>query len=463
MEQEKKDNFFKDSVLKIALPVTLQSIFQASFSVIDQVMIGQLGSVSVAGIGLGSKFASLFSVVINAVAVAAGIMIAQYVGSKNEERVKKSFFCNTGIAMLIAALFTVLSLFLPELIMSAYSREEATILTAAQYLWILAFGFLPMVVSLFLSTLLRSTGLARLPMYGSVLSVVINVVLDYLMIFGKAGFPVMGVKGAAWATTAARIIEALWLIGCFLFAARSDTWNWGITELSEQEEKQEKAAPGAEEKSFWQILTPILLPILLCEFLWSLGENIYAVIYGRMGTQDCAAMTLINPIQSLVIGALSGISAAAGIIIGKLLGEGSYEMAYKRSKSLMKYGWIGSVAFSILVLIGAPYYVQIYNVEEAVREMTIAILALYALISPVKVQNMILGGGILRSGGQTKYLLAIDTIGTWCFGIPLGLLAAFVLHMPIYQVYFMLSLEEGIRLLISWFVFRKRKWMKNIG
>lgn len=456
-----KENFFKDSVLKIALPVTLQSIFQASFSVIDQVMIGQLGSVSVAGIGIGSKFASLFSVVINAVATAAGIMVAQYVGSKNKERIKKSFLYNTGIAFAIAVVFTILSLFLPELIMSAYSKEEATILAAAQYLWILAFGFIPMVISLFLSTLLRSTGLAKLPMYGSVLSIVVNVVLDYLMIFGKAGFPAMGVEGAAWATTIARVIEAVWLVGCMLFALKSEKWNWGISDQAQV--KEEKDDAKEEAKSFGQILVPILLPILLCEFFWSLGENVYAAIYGRMGTEDCAAMTLINPIQSLVIGALSGISAAAGIIIGKLLGEGSYELAYKRSKSLMKYGLIGSAAFSVLVLIGAPYYVQIFRVEDSVRALTVSILIAYALISPVKVQNMILGGGILRSGGQTKYLLFIDTIGTWCFGIPLGLLAAFVLHLPIYQVYFILSLEECIRLGISWVVFRRRKWMKNIA
>ena len=350
------------------------------------------------------------------------------------------------------------------MIMSAYSEDEATILAAAQYLWILAFGFIPMVVSLFLSTLLRSTGLAKLPMYGSVLSIVINVVLDYLMIFGKAGFPVMGIAGAAWATTIARIIEALWLVGCLIFALKSGKWNWGITAQTVQEEDtKEEIAKENEQKSFGQILIPILLPILLCEFLWSLGENIYAVIYGRMGTEDCAAMTLINPIQSLVIGALSGISAAAGIIIGKLLGEGSYEEAYARSKSLMKYGLIGSAALSALVLLGAQYYVQIFQVEEQVKTLTVYILVAYALISPVKVQNMILGGGILRSGGQTKYVLMVDTIGTWCFGIPLGLLAAFVLHLPIYQVYFILSLEECIRLGISWVIFRRRKWMKNIA
>lgn len=459
----KKESFLKDSVLKIAMPITMQSIFQASFSVIDQVMTGQLGSVSVAGIGLGSKFASLYSVLLSAVVAAAGIMIAQYVGSRSKRGIQISLFANMGIAALIAAVFTLLSAFLPGWIMSAYSADTDTVLTAAGYLRILAFGFPAMVIVQFLSMLLCSTGLAKLSMYGSILSIVLNVVLDYTMIFGKGGMPALGVAGAAWATTIARMVNALFLAGCFWCVISSRRWNWGI----KTEEKQ--PLPEAENTfqgsfgSFFRILLPILLPILLCEFLWSLGENIYAVIYGRMSTADCAAMTLLNPIQALVIGALSGLSSAAGIIVGKLLGEENYEEAYARSKSLMWYGLIGSFAFSLLLLIVAPYYVRLFQVEEEVKGLTVWIMVAFAAVSPIKVQNMILGGGILRSGGQTKYVLFIDAVGTWCFGIPLGLLAAFVLSLPIYWVYFILSLEEGVRLLISWIVFRRKKWMQNVS
>lgn len=449
----KKESFLKDSVLKIAMPVTLQSVLQASFSVVDQIMTGQLGSVGVAGIGLASKFASIYSVVIAAIGTAAGIMMAQYVGAGNKKGIKTALFVNMGIALVIAILFMLPSLFLPRQVMSAYSTDVDTIATAAQYLWILAFGFIPMTISLFLSTLLRSTGLAKHPMYVSVFSVLVNLFLDYVMIFGKAGFPRMGVAGAAWATTIARIVEAVCLIGCLLWALTDKHWNWGIS----------TGKTAEPEKKFLVILLPILLPILLCEFLWSLGENIYAIIYGRMGTADCAAMTLINPVQALVMGALSGLSSGAGIIIGKLLGEEKYEEAYARSKQLMKYGLMASLTLSVLLLIAAPYYVRIFAVEEEVRRLTVYILAAYALISPVKVQNMILGGGILRSGGQTWYSLMIDTIGTWGFGIPLGLLSAFVFHLPIYLVYFILSLEECVRLGISFIIFRKRKWMRNIS
>ncbi len=484
--KKEKDNFLKESVLKIALPITLQSIFQASFSVVDQVMIGQLGSVSVAGIGLGSKFASLFSVVISAVATAAGIMIAQYIGGRNKKRIQQSLFANMGIALIIALLFTAVSVMAPETIMAAYSKEQVTVFAAARYLWILALGFVPMAISLFFSTMLRSSGLAKLPMYGSIVSISFNVVLDYLLIFGKAGLPEMGIEGAAWATTIARIVEALWISMCFLWALPKENWNWGIAgaactkqdaredctmqdagencmmqDVAEDWGNREKEEPERQQ-TFFRVLVPILLPILLCEFLWSLGENIYAVIYGHMGTKECAAMTLINPVQSLVIGALSGLSAAAGIIIGKLIGEQAYDEAYRRSKQLMKYGFFGSAVLSVILLLCYPYYVEIFKVEEEVKVLTGYILIAYAFISPIKVQNMILGGGILRSGGQTKYLLMIDSIGTWCFGIPLGLLAAFVFHLPIYLVYFMLSLEEGVRLIISLVVFKRKKWIKAL-
>jgi len=206
----------------------------------------------------------------------------------------------------------------------------------------------------------------------------------------------------------------------------------------------------------------ILLPILICEFLWSLGENVYAAIYGHIGTDACAAMTLTSPIQMLLIGALSGLSQAAAILIGKSLGSEEYEKAYQESKKLMWCGLWGAVALSVLLIVCRGYYVQIYNVEESVRETAAQILFAFALVAPVKVLNMILGGGIIRSGGKTKYTMWIDATGTWVFGVPLGLLTAFVLDLSIPYVYFILSMEECVRLVISLVVFRKKNWMRSL-
>ena len=168
------------------------------------------------------------------------------------------------------------------------------------------------------------------------------------------------------------------------------------------------------------------------------------------------------PIQTLIIGALSGLSQAAGILIGKSLGGKQYEKAYLESKKLMKYGFFGSLLLSAILIAASPFYVKIYNVEPTLQKMTWTVLIAFAIISPIKVQNMILGGGIIRSGGKTKYVMFIDIIGTWLFGVPLGLLSAFLWKLPIAYVYFILSLEECVRFAISLVLFRRKSWMESL-
>ncbi len=172
-------------------------------------------------------------------------------------------------------------------------------------------------------------------------------------------------------------------------------------------------------------------------------------------------MTLTNPLQSLVMGALSGVSQAAGVMIGKRMGADDMGSAYQDSERLMYTGLVCSLLLSVLVVAFGKYYVLVFRVENDVRQMAGYVLTAYALVAPVKVQNMILGG-ILRSGGRTTFVMIIDMIGTWIFGVPLGLLAAFVFHLPIASVYFVLSMEECVRLIISLVVFRKKKWMQTL-
>lgn len=443
----KKNQFYK-TVIGIALPVTLQSLLQSSFGVIDQVMTGQLGSTNIAGIGLGGKFSSLYSVLISAVAAAAGIMIAQYMGSGDKRGVSRSFWVNLGVGLLAAFLFLGVCSFFPLQVMGIYTEDLATRQVAADYLRIVALSYLPMAVTTLLATMLRCMDAASLPLYASIFSAVINTGMNYVLIFGKFGFWQLGVRGAAWATVISQITGCVLTV--ILFWQRSHKSKLGLKVVLHMDKGEKTAYLG------------ILLPILVCEFLWSLGENVYAGIYGHIGTKACAAMTLTAPVQVLFIGALSGMSQAAGIIIGKSLGSGKYEKAYEESKKLMWYGLAGSLVLSVILICTRGLYLQIYRVEEAVKDTAYQILLAFAVIAPVKVLNMILGGGIIRSGGKTKYVMWIDIIGTWGFGVPLGLAAAFVLKWSIPYVYFMLSLEECVRLGISLLVFRKRSWMNSL-
>ena len=444
---KKNDSFFK-TVCALAVPVTLQSMLQSSFSIVDQIMIGQLGTVSVAGVGLAGKFSSIYSVVISAIGAVAGIMIAQYLGQKNKYEVRKSFYTNLILGTVIAGLFMFFCVLFPERIMGLYTKDTATREEAGKYLAIVAGTFMPLAGATLLSTLFRCIEKARLPLYATIASALLNTGLNYVLIFGKLGFSPMGARGAAVATLISQCANLVLML--LMFPKKNS-----VLKKPEQEET-EKAALN------WKQYLSMLIPILACEVLWSLGENVYAGIYGHMGTKATAAMTLINPIQGLVIGALCGLSQAAGVIVGKKLGTGDYSDAYKASKKLIFYGAAGSVFLSVIVVLTAGFYVQIYQVEEVVKQLTVRILYAYALVAPFKVLNMILGGGIIRSGGRTKYVMYIDIIGTWIFGVPLGFLAAFVLKLPIPYVYFILSLEECIRFAISVGVFRKKKWMQQL-
>lgn len=206
----------------------------------------------------------------------------------------------------------------------------------------------------------------------------------------------------------------------------------------------------------------MLLPVMVNEFLWGLGQNVFTIIYSHIGTQEVAAVALISPVESLLIGALSGFAQAAGILIGKRLGEEEYDKAYSESKQLMRYGFIGSLALSLLLFLLKGYYVRIYNVEDYVLQTAEWLLVAFAVLAPFKVQNMILGGGIIRSGGKTKYIMWIDLMGTWLIGIPLGFLCARLFKLPVAWVYFVIGLEEIVRWIVSVWVFRSRKWIIKI-
>ena len=440
----KKQSSFFLAVCALAVPVALQSMLQSSFGVVDQIMIGQLGSVSVAGVGLAGKFASIVSVAVAGIGSVAGIMMAQYLGQENPAAVRQSLRVNLLLGGALAGAFTLLCMLWPEGIMGLYTQDDATRQAAAEYLAIVSGSFLPMAGATLLSTYYRCIEKARIPLYASLLSALVNTGLNYVLIFGKLGLPAMGANGAAIATVISTWVNFLLML---VMLGR----NGSVL----------KASGRAGKFNLRQYLS-MLLPILVCEFLWSLGENIYAVIYGHMGTEASAAMMLINPIQSLVIGALCGLSQAASVIIGKKLGSREYDDAYRDSWRLIRYGFIGSVILSVLVVLASSMYVEIYQVDAAVKLLTRQILTAYALVAPFKVLNMIAGGGIIRSGGKTNYVMFIDMIGTWVFGVPLGLLSAFVWKLPIPYVYFLLSLEECVRFAITVFILRGKRWMQSL-
>ena len=361
------DHFFQ-SVCALAIPVALQSMLQSSFSMVDQIMIGQLGEIQVAGVGLAGKFASIYAVLISAIGAAAGIMISQYLGQENNRGVRQSFFANLLLSGGIAGIFTAVCILFPERIMGAYTRDAQTRQTAAEYLALISGTFVPMAGAALLSTLLRCRERTRLPLYASIAAALLNTGLNYILIFGKLGLAPMGIKGAAIATVLSQCANLLLMLLMLSRALLARTENEPQRALLVQ--------------FHWRQYLSLLLPLLVCEAMWSLGENVYAAIYGHISTDASAAMTLTNPVQGVVIGALCGLSQAAGVIIGKRLGRGETEDAYWAAKRLLIYGLAGALMLSAAVMLLSGVYVKLYQVEETVKATARQLLFAYALVVP---------------------------------------------------------------------------------
>ena len=440
---------FMKSLCKIAVPVTLQSMLQASFSIVDQIMIGQLGETNISAVGLGSNFSLIFSVVIGAVGAVAGILIAQFMGAEDKKEAWCSFDVSLICGIMISALFLLAAGAFPLQILGLYTEDMNIINTGAVYFRIVAFSYIPMAVSNILSAWLRCREHATIPFLASFGAVAVNTGLNYLLIFGKFGFPRMEIKGAAIATLISQLFNLVFIVIGFVVCNRRDG---------------DKPVLSLHFKKITiRDYLVMIMPILVSEFLWSLGQNVESAVYGHLGTSNLAAYTLTGPIQGLIVGALSGLSAAAGVMIGKRLGRKEYDEAYAESKKIMYAGLAGSVVVASLLILLAGVYTGLYRVDNSVKELGRILLIVFALYAPVKVENMILSGGIIRSGGNTKIIMVIDIVGTWCIGIPLCLLAAYVFRWGIVGVYALLTTEEIFRLAVALVIFRKRKWMISLS
>lgn len=440
---------FMKSLCKIAIPVTLQSMLQASFSIIDQIMIGQLGETNISAVGLCGNYSLIFSVVIGAVSTVAGILIAQFVGADDDKEAWCSFDISLICGIIISALFLFASGIFPTQILRLYTNDIRIINTGAVYFQIVAFSYIPMAISTVLSAWLRCKEHATIPFLASLGAVAANTGLNYVLIFGKLGFMPMGIKGAAIATLVSQLLNLLFIFIGFVVCIRKNG-DKPILSLHFR-------------KITLRDYFIMIMPILVSEFLWSLGQNVESAVYGHLSTANLAAYTLTCPIQGLIVGALSGLSAAAGVMVGKRLGKKEYDNAYAESKKIMFAGLIGSLIVSTLLILLAGTYTRFYRVDNLVKELGKTLLIIFALYTPVKVENMILGGGIIRSGGNTRIIMIIDIIGTWCIGIPLCLIAAYVFHWGIVGVYTLLTTEEIFRLVVSLVIFKRRKWMISLS
>lgn len=442
------DKKYYKSLLMIALPITLQTIIQSSLSIIDQMMVGQLGEKAIAAVGFASRPTFILLYLLMGLGSGASVYCSQFWGKKDKNGIAQVMGISFIVGIVIISFFLIFSIFTPAFIISIFTTDGQVINLGAKYLIISATGFLPMLMVIVYSSVLRSTGHALLPMVSGFISVFVNTVLNYALIFGNLGFSEMGVVGAALATTIARIVEFSIIIAVIYY------------------KKFPGAFPLAKIFNISNTLVSKIfkttMPLMLSELLWAMGDSMFMVIYGRMGTNESAAMAISFPLQGLTMGIFSGVSVAAAVMLGNKLGADKKDVAVVYAKRFLFLSAVLSLLVGLIVVGTANLYISSFNVNPEVQQYCKQVVILFGVLVWIKVLNMVVSGGILRSGGDTKFILILDSITTWCIGVPLGAIAAFVFDLPLYWVYIFVSTEELVRLYVALKRTKSKKWANNL-
>lgn len=440
---------FIQRLLILALPIMGQNLLISSVSFVDTLMIGMVGEVQLAAVGLANQLFFLITLFYFGVSSGAAIFVSQYWGSQDLKRMHKVI----GIALIInlagSLVATIGSLFFPRQLLMIFTKDASVVELGSQYLVIVAVSYLFTAVVMIYSAALRSTTDARTPLYTSALSIVVNVILNYVLIFGKLGFPKLGVAGAAIATAIARLAEMLLLL--YLIYGKKRAVAASIKDLF------------SFDKELVKLYLITCTPVILNEIFWSLGMTAYKVAYAKMGVEVIAAVNVIEAIQGLFFVVLMGISNASAIMVGNKIGANEIPLARTYAKNLLVIAFImGSILAGVLITFSSALLIP-FKLSSVGVEMTRLTLISVGMMLPIKAFNMVIIVGILRSGGDTHFSMFTELFGVWVIGVPAAFIGVLLLHLPLNFLYLFVGLEEIYKVIMGLFRVRSGKWINRLS
>ncbi len=436
--------------LALAWPISLQSILTNLLSMIDVAMVSHLGDSAVAAVGLGNRFQFMLMVILLGIAWTVGVLSAQYYGADKPEKIRATIAM--AIAMSFTALLPIIGLnaFLADDIMALGSSNLAVIQHGQAYLWITVPSLLLVSIILCFENAIRAVGQVKLPLALSAIAIAINVVLNFWFINGGLGLPAMGVAGAALATFVARGIQ-VFLILKFLHARQH------LLQLHRRDLRH--ILDRKELKHFLRLATPMMVSF----GVWSSGTFVYQIIYGRMGTQELAVMSMLAPVEAIYLSLFFGLASACSILVGQALGANRFDQAWLYGRSFAILNPVIGLLFGFIVVMGADLVLLPFaGLPQDTLDVALKVFVLISLSTWLKIINMTLAMGVLRAGGDNRMCMVIDIIGMWIVSIPLTALAAFYWQLPLFFVVLVAYSEEICKaFLFTWRVNQKR-WLRNL-
>lgn len=445
----KFEKSFITMLAALAIPIILQSLITASLNILDNVMVGKLGESEIAAVGLSNQYYMISFYSMAGIGMGASIFMSQLWGKQDIEKIHQYLDIAMLISLIVSFGFALVAFVFPKEIIHIFLKDSRVTELGISYLRIVAISYVISSITFSYSMALRSTEQTKLPLYASIIGIVVNGILNYLLIFGKFGFPELGVPGAAIGTTISRCCELffiLWVVYKYdnIVATKFVSLkNLTLNKLS--------------------VFFKIASPVMLNDIMWILGISAYSVAYAKLGVSATATMQIAITINNVFNIFGIGIGAAAAIIIGNHIGAGRSEEAYDLSRKISRLGVLLGVFIAIIFYFIAPFFVGVFKISSETARDVLIVLNIMALFIPARFYAIIQIIGTLRGGGDVLYAIITETIGIWIIGVPLAFLSIYFFPgIDITTLYFLICLEEIVKCAITYPRVRSHKWIRNL-
>ena len=441
----KETETLQGKIFRLMLPMAFQQFMLALVGACDALMLGKLNQNSMVAVSLASQVTFVFNLFMASFIIGENMFVAQYYGKKDYTGISKVCSLVLRLSCLTAVVFMAVSMLFPQNIMRFFTNEAELAVPGSEYLRWVAVSWLLSAVSQVYLTFMKNCNAVNLSTVISSMTVIINIGLNAVLIFGLAGLPAMGVAGAALATVIATAVQTVWCVG-YVTAKRKEL---------EMHLLERDAELG---KRFWDKTAPVLLN----ELLWGGGFTMYSVVMGHLGADAVAANSIANISKNLVVCFCYGLGGAGSIIVGNELGADRFEEAKKDGRVLVKASVLCGVLTGLLLLALSPLIVRMVHMTPAAEQYLRGMLVMCSYYLAGKSINCMTIGGIFPAGGDSRFGMVCDGITLWCITVPLGCLCAFIFKLPVLFVYFVLNLDEIVKLPVVYRHYRKYGWVKNI-
>ncbi|MBE6598320.1 MAG: MATE family efflux transporter [Ruminococcaceae bacterium] len=434
---------------KIAIPVSLQQLITVGINLMDTIMLSSMGDAQLSASSLAGQFITLFQICCMGIGMGASVLTSRFWGMGEKDSLKKTITIMLRFLVVFAAIFTAATIAAPALIMRIYTPEQPLIDYGVIYLRWMIPTYICMGLSLTCTIVLRTVGQVRVPLVCSIFAFFVNVFCNWVFIFGKLGAPRMEIAGAALGTLIARVFELAFICGYFFFIDKRIRYRLRDVLMNCRDLVREYFR--------------VSIPVLISDGLLALGNNAVAMVMGRIGEAFVAANSVTTVVQQLSSVLTTGISNASGIITGHTMGEGNYEKAQKQGYTFLILGFlIGCAAALVIAILRSPI-INYYDVSPEAKAIAYDLMDAIIIIIIFQSMNSILTKGVLRAGGDTKFLMLGDILFLWVASIPLGALAGLVFHWSSFWIYTMLKIDQIIKCVWCYYRLKSGKWLKKIN